>query len=165
MSLIDKLLCIITLQTFYKKIVRASPEPTSQQSQQQQQHRTSSPETTPSSAHPSGASGIESENNKNDNSDGEDEDDDEENGRGVENRLYIKELLITHPIWKDGNYWEQTLWQCAIEQVRAMKLSEDLCSSDSRLSTSTSSAQSKVRLCVTFFYFRFLSSPVKFIFY
>jgi hypothetical protein len=48
-------------------------------------------------------------------------DDEEEDGaaRGAENRQYIKELLTAHPIWKDGTYWEQTLWQCAIEQVRA----------------------------------------------
>ena len=35
----------------------------------------------------------------------------------MEHRKYIKDLLIPHPIWKDGNFWEQTLWQCAIEQV------------------------------------------------
>ncbi len=37
--------------------------------------------------------------------------------RGVAHRQYIKEKLTTHPIWQDGNYWEQALWQCAIEQV------------------------------------------------
>lgn len=112
---------LIFPQTFYKKIVRESPEPASHDH----------PEST--SSHPGADSDAE---------------DEEENDRGVENRLYIKELLITHPIWKDGNYWEQTLWQCAIEQVRAMKLSEDLCSSDSRNSTassSSSSTQTKVR--------------------
>ena len=35
----------------------------------------------------------------------------------MENRRYIKDLLVTHPLWKDGNFWEQVLWQCAIEQV------------------------------------------------
>ena len=49
----------------------------------------------------------------------EEEEEEEEDARGVENRQYIKEMLITHPVWKDGNYWEQALWQCAIEQVRA----------------------------------------------
>jgi len=113
------------LQTFYKKIVRASPEPTSHHHPDPQ---AANPEST--SPHPAADSDAE---------------DEEENDRGVENRLYIKELLITHPIWKDGNYWEQTLWQCAIEQVRAMKLSEDLCSSDSRNSTASSAPQTKVR--------------------
>lgn len=47
-----------------------------------------------------------------------DGDGDGEDARGVENRRYIKELLVTHPLWKDGNFWEQVLWQCAIEQVR-----------------------------------------------
>ena len=50
--------------------------------------------------------------------DSDDDDDDESDGaRGAENRQYLKELLLAHPIWRDGNYWEQTLWQCAIEQV------------------------------------------------
>lgn len=50
----------------------------------------------------------------------QDHDSDEDDGgaRGAENRQYIKDLLTAHPIWRDGNYWEQTLWQCAIEQVR-----------------------------------------------
>ena len=50
------------------------------------------------------------------NSDEEDEDGNAK--RGVEFRQYIKEKLMGHPIWQDGNYWEQALWQCAIEQVR-----------------------------------------------
>lgn len=37
--------------------------------------------------------------------------------RGVEQREYLKEILVSHPIWQDGNFWEQVLWQCAIEQV------------------------------------------------
>jgi hypothetical protein len=55
------------------------------------------------------------------NEDSSSDDDEEEDGaaRGAENRQYIKELLTAHPIWKDGTYWEQTLWQCAIEQVSA----------------------------------------------
>ena len=47
----------------------------------------------------------------------DDSDEGEGGARGVDNREYIKELLIKHPVWKDGNYWEQALWQCAIEQV------------------------------------------------
>jgi hypothetical protein len=50
----------------------------------------------------------------------EDSDEEESGARGAENRQYIKDLLISHPIWRDGNYWEQTLWQCAIEQVRRL---------------------------------------------
>jgi hypothetical protein len=48
--------------------------------------------------------------------DNEDEDEDAPK-RGVEFREYIKEKLMGHPIWEDGNFWEQALWQCAIEQV------------------------------------------------
>jgi hypothetical protein len=45
-------------------------------------------------------------------------DDDETSAdRGVAQREYLKEILISHPIWQDGNFWEQILWQCAIEQV------------------------------------------------
>jgi len=54
-------------------------------------------------------------------SDDDDDDDDESDGaRGAENRQYLKELLLAHPIWRDGNYWEQTLWQCAIEQLQTI---------------------------------------------
>lgn len=42
--------------------------------------------------------------------------------RGVKYRQFIKERLMGHPIWQDGNYWEQTLWQCALEQVNATLL-------------------------------------------
>ncbi len=55
----------------------------------------------------------------------QDEDEEDEDGnakRGVEYRQYIKEKLMGHPIWQDGNYWEQALWQCAIEQVSIFKL-------------------------------------------
>jgi hypothetical protein len=33
-------------------------------------------------------------------------------------RVYLKELLLSHPIWKDKSFWEQTLWDCILEQVR-----------------------------------------------
>jgi hypothetical protein len=32
-------------------------------------------------------------------------------------RQYLKELLISHPIWAEGRFWEQALWQCVLEQV------------------------------------------------
>ena len=35
-------------------------------------------------------------------------------------RQYIKVMLCTHPIWKDINFWEQTLCQCAFEQLQSM---------------------------------------------
>jgi hypothetical protein len=38
--------------------------------------------------------------------------------RGVAQREYLKEILVSHSIWQDGNFWEQVLWQCAIEQVK-----------------------------------------------
>jgi hypothetical protein len=41
--------------------------------------------------------------------------------RGIEYRQYIKEKLMGHKLWKDGNFWEQALWQCAIEQVTPYK--------------------------------------------
>ena len=62
----------------------------------------------------------ESNDNDGDNDDDDNEDDDDDEGagrRGAEHRHYIKERLLQHPIWQDGNYWEQALWQCAIEQV------------------------------------------------
>lgn len=76
-------------QTFYKRIVRDNPDTTATTA-------TKTAEATSDA----------------------DSSDDEGGERGAENRQYIKELLLSHPIWKDGNYWEQTLWQCAIEQVR-----------------------------------------------
>lgn len=48
---------------------------------------------------------------------------DEEDGdggagrRGERYRQYIKERLLGHRLWQDGNFWEQTLWQLALEQV------------------------------------------------
>lgn len=48
----------------------------------------------------------------------EDEDEDEEEARrGAKHREYVKECLLAHPIWQDGNFWEQALWKCTIEQV------------------------------------------------
>lgn len=46
-----------------------------------------------------------------------DEEEDEAGRRGSQYRQYIKEKLMGHAIWQDGNFWEQTLWQCALEQV------------------------------------------------
>lgn len=34
-----------------------------------------------------------------------------------EKRLYVKEILLGHEMWKDARFWEQTLWQCVMEQV------------------------------------------------
>lgn len=49
----------------------------------------------------------------------DDGDDNDEEGakRGVQYRQFIKEKLMGHRIWHDGSYWEQALWQCALEQV------------------------------------------------
>jgi len=41
-------------------------------------------------------------------------------GRGQGVRKYLKEMLTAHHIWKDGKYWEQVLWECAIEQLYSM---------------------------------------------
>ncbi|KAJ1432478.1 hypothetical protein B484DRAFT_29126 [Ochromonadaceae sp. CCMP2298] len=35
-------------------------------------------------------------------------------------REFVKEFLLEHPVWRDGNYWEQALWQCAIEQLQSI---------------------------------------------
>ena len=32
-------------------------------------------------------------------------------------RQYLKEILVSHPIWAEGRFWEQALWQCVVEQV------------------------------------------------
>ena len=32
-------------------------------------------------------------------------------------RWYIKEILLDHPMWKEARFWEQSLWQCVMEQV------------------------------------------------
>jgi hypothetical protein len=36
-------------------------------------------------------------------------------------RWYIKEILLDHPMWKEARFWEQSLWQCVMEQVRTVK--------------------------------------------
>jgi hypothetical protein len=124
-------------QTFYKRINRTPPPPeaalsasytagdTSKAGSNSQPPRPASlphdasrgqphshSQTTSSTVHSAAVVPAENE----DSSDDEEED---SAARGAENRQYIKELLTAHPIWKDGTYWEQTLWQCAIEQVRA----------------------------------------------
>lgn len=50
----------------------------------------------------------------------EEEDADAACERGAKKREYIKEMLSAHSIWHNSNskFWEQALWQCAIEQVR-----------------------------------------------
>jgi hypothetical protein len=35
-------------------------------------------------------------------------------------RDYLKEMLISHTIWRDGSFWEQALWQCMIEQMQTI---------------------------------------------
>ena len=37
--------------------------------------------------------------------------------RGIHNRDYLKEMLMSHSLWRDGSFWEQALWQCTLEQV------------------------------------------------
>lgn len=32
-------------------------------------------------------------------------------------RVYLKELLVNHPIWKKKEFWEQILWDCVLDQV------------------------------------------------
>lgn len=49
--------------------------------------------------------------------DGYGDDDDDDRGRDTGQRQYLKDKLIEHPIWHDGTFWEQVLWQCTIEQV------------------------------------------------
>jgi len=49
-----------------------------------------------------------------------DKDESEIGGRGQGVRKYLKEMLTAHHIWKDGKYWEQVLWECAIEQLYSM---------------------------------------------
>ena len=70
--------------------------------------------------------GDRDEDHDSDNHDADHDDDGDDRGdadldgvvkRGIVNREFIKEALINHPIWRDGNYWEQALWQCVIQQV------------------------------------------------
>ena len=53
-------------------------------------------------------------------SDTEEDDEGEIAGRGVGVRQYLKEVLIPHPIWNDGKFWEQVLWECALEQLQTI---------------------------------------------
>ena len=58
---------------------------------------------------------------KNDDDEDDDEDEDEvdqvQTERGAHHRIYVKELLVEHSLWQDGNFWEQALYECAMEQV------------------------------------------------
>ncbi|CAE7662112.1 unnamed protein product, partial [Symbiodinium microadriaticum] len=36
-------------------------------------------------------------------------------------RQYLKEILICHPIWAEGRFWEQALWQCVLEQLQMIQ--------------------------------------------
>ena len=47
------------------------------------------------------------------------DDEDDNGGRDTAMRQYLKDRLVDHHIWHDGTFWEQVLWQCTIEQVRA----------------------------------------------
>lgn len=44
-------------------------------------------------------------------------DDDRLADRGASSREYLKVPLMSHDLWKDQHFWEQALWQCAVEQV------------------------------------------------
>lgn len=44
-------------------------------------------------------------------------DDDRLADRGASSREYLKAPLMAHDLWKDQHFWEQALWQCAVEQV------------------------------------------------
>jgi hypothetical protein len=44
-------------------------------------------------------------------------DDDRLADRGASSREYLKAPLLAHDLWKDQHFWEQALWQCAVEQV------------------------------------------------
>jgi len=57
------------------------------------------------------------EGQKSSHSNDEEDHDGEDAQRGTKYREYIKEKLLSHPIWQDGIYWEQALWKCTIEQV------------------------------------------------
>ena len=43
---------------------------------------------------------------------------------GGARRMYLKELLISHPLWLDGRFWEQALWQCVLEQLMLVQFDE-----------------------------------------
>jgi hypothetical protein len=44
----------------------------------------------------------------------------ENTGRGTKARQYLKDVLTPHPIWNDGKFWEQVLWECALEQLQTI---------------------------------------------
>jgi hypothetical protein len=37
-------------------------------------------------------------------------------------RQFLKEIVVSHPIWQEGRFWEQALWQCVLEQVSTKRL-------------------------------------------
>jgi hypothetical protein len=45
------------------------------------------------------------------------DDDDDSGGSDTALRQYLKDRLVDHPLWHDGTFWEQVLWQCTLEQV------------------------------------------------
>lgn len=47
-------------------------------------------------------------------------DDDRLRDRAADKREYLKEMLISHSIWRDESFWEQALWQCALEQLQSI---------------------------------------------
>lgn len=56
--------------------------------------------------------------NDNDNYNDNDEHDDYRLAeRGADSRDYLKEMLVSHSIWRESRFWEQCLWQCTVEQV------------------------------------------------
>jgi hypothetical protein len=42
-------------------------------------------------------------------------------GEKIEHKLYIKEILLDHAMWKDARFWEQSLWQCVMEQLQTYR--------------------------------------------
>lgn len=52
----------------------------------------------------------------------DDGDNADEMTRETGRREYLKEILVSHPIWQDPNFWEQVLLQCASEQVRLTRV-------------------------------------------
>jgi hypothetical protein len=61
---------------------------------------------------------------RNEGSSDSENDESEISGRGYGVRQYLKDLLTAHSIWNDGKFWEQVLWECAIEQLYAMPMDE-----------------------------------------
>eukprot|EP01035_Chromulina_nebulosa_P020475 gene20475-26565_t len=48
------------------------------------------------------------------------DDEDDEGSRVVGRREYIKDLLLLHPIWQEGQFWELVLRDCAYEQLQTI---------------------------------------------